>query len=396
MSLPFKDVPTLAAYLGISVAKLMYYVHNSQKLYKTFYINKDTGEVCGYDPRLRLRKICAPRKDLKAVLSRLGIWLNTFPKHSANFAYMTGRNTYMAAAAMQSGKYLIRIDMKDFFPTHKGVYIFKKLKYLLRAKSQEEYKLLQLITKLLAPAGALIQGSPTSPVLSIILNFNFDERLTLLANAFHWKYIRYADDLCFTGDDQESIIPLVNAVLSNIHPFKANPDKIDIMHINSSSEVRGVTIIPTSTKAELQQHLMEQPNLFELLAKPGLTMQDVYTLKIGLQGVARVHVDKFYDQKVKHVLGMYLIPDIKYPQQKYRKLRTGAMLLGLLKAYDYAKKHNKDLTGVNKLLLQGIKPRKIRGQIAYLNMVDPKKGIKVNLIIDKYYNKYKGGFPKND
>ena len=403
MNIPFLTTAELCSYLNITPEVLHEYIQHPKKYYRTFYINKDTGEVVPYNAALRLRTICAPAKPLAAVLRNLATWLATFPKHEANYAFMVHKNTFAAAKEMANNDLLIRVDLKDFFPAHKGLFIYKKLLGLVLASDEhtpaevrQVRNVLIPVCRLLAPFGSLLQGAPTSPVLSVILNYGLDMRMVTLSHSVGLKYIRYADDLFFGGTLPTDRIPtFIESVKYCVHPFRVNEKKVDIMHISSKYDLVGFYLRTTGLEAQAETSLREQGLNYAKRTTPSFTLfkvrmrkqpeADINAAMTRMSEYGVVKPMKFYKQSIQRMLGLFLVPEIKYPKKKYHMLRKEAMYLGIYLAAEYRKEHHLPVD----MEVPEVNPKSVRGNISYIKAVDPKKAAALEAIIDKYFNKYK-------
>lgn len=366
------DEYNLCNLLGYNGKYPWFVVHNTHECYTKFWIDKDTKRIVNeFSEDLNLREIAAPAAALKNLQGRLSALIfNKLPKHDANYAYMTGRNVRHAAEAQGENDVLIRIDMKDFFGHHFEPYVRAKL-HELTGYSKE---LCWFITKLCSLEGSLPQGAVTSPVLSVVLNKDMDDRISEIAAEHNFIYTRYADDLCFSGVDRDDtfIRSFIDEVALSVHPFRVNWKKVDIMRNKSRSYVCGVeaknfrtdvpqTEIPgfktkvTATKLTVSR---STPMSDEELQELSRTVMGIYG-----NDVIEVRPKKFYMQSIKRMLGMHLTGGIHYPRDKYSKMRVEAMLVG---------------KGAN------INVARFRGRLAFMRMVDPAKASKIDAILAKY------------
>ncbi len=170
-----------------------------------------------------VRLIEAPQARLKALQRQiLTQILDRVPSYyTAAHGFVKGRSVHTFAAQHVGKAMLLRVDLKDFFPSVGGARVqsvFRTLGYPERVAD-----LLGGICTTTTPrrvfAGApvapreladvarvylrphLPQGAPTSPVLANLCAFRLDCRLTGLADWLGATYSRYADDLAFSGDD---------------------------------------------------------------------------------------------------------------------------------------------------------------------------------------------------
>ncbi|HEX8711344.1 MAG TPA: reverse transcriptase family protein [Terracidiphilus sp.] len=171
-----------------------------------------------------VRLIEAPKIHLKQFQRRiLEEILNPIPAHPAVHGFMKGRSIKTFAAPHVGRRVVLRMDLKDFFPSFGGRRIqafFRTAGYpepvadLLGglcttatprdvwkqagfAMSGEEL----FAAKQLYGRPHLPQGAPTSPALANLCAYRMDCRLNGLAEAAGAAYTRYADDLAFSGDE---------------------------------------------------------------------------------------------------------------------------------------------------------------------------------------------------
>lgn len=351
-------------------------MHKTESCYKTFWIDKQTKRIHDeFNESLNLREISAPSGSLKELQSRLcGLILSKLPKHPANFAYMSGRNIRNAAEAQVDGDVLIRIDLKDFFGKHYEPYVRSKL-HELTGYSKE---LCWFITKLCSNKGALPQGAVTSPLLSIVLNMDMDNRIAEVAARHNMVYTRYADDLCFSGVDRDDryIFDFIDEIVFAVHPFSINWNKVDIMRNRYKSFVCGVTVrnATEEQKTELQalgerlgmkvKCTSSKVSITKTKLVAGDELTSLKSSVAEVVGSVDNIVDKrFYMQSIKRMLGMHLTNGIKYPRAKYNQMRLEAMLVA--KGAD-------------------INMSKFRGKLAFMRMVEPARAEKIDAILNKF------------
>ncbi|MCD4822968.1 MAG: reverse transcriptase family protein [Phycisphaerae bacterium] len=183
-------VNELARRLGISVEQLQ----AVPIAYSEFTIPKRSGGK---------RTILAPRDELKSlqrkILRRL---LGRLRCHSAATGFQRGQSIVTNARPHIGAAVLLKMDIKEFFPSTTADRLKKYFKYIGWDKQA-----CKLLLEWTTHKGALPQGAPTSPRLSNLVNFAMDARLAGLAKKFNAAYTRYADDMTFSfaTDDRQSI-----------------------------------------------------------------------------------------------------------------------------------------------------------------------------------------------
>jgi hypothetical protein len=170
-----------------------------------------------------LRLVEAPKARLKALQTRiLRDILDKIPPHPQTHGFVRSRSIKTFALPHTGKQAVLRIDLRDFFPSFKAA----RVQTLFRVLGYPETvaDILGGICTTTAPRGVwakiegadrreireafelyrhrhLPQGAPTSPALANICCYRADCRLSALARASGAEYTRYADDLAFSGGE---------------------------------------------------------------------------------------------------------------------------------------------------------------------------------------------------
>lgn len=272
------DWPTeahLAAWLGLTLDELDHFAGPSRH-YREAVATPQRPHVaptphyrCLLVPKRRggLRLIEAPLPRLKAVQRRLldGL-LNTLPCHEAAHGFVPGRNIATNAAVHAGQDFVIRFDLRDFFPSIGRARIAATFRTLGFSDAVVERLTTLCTARTPAPVrerlredgsidfdGAkrlasphLPQGAPTSPALANLCAFPLDLRLDGLAHRFGARYSRYADDLVFSGPaalhrDQREFRAWVQAIVED-EGFRLRCDKTRAMPSGGRQQVTGVVV----------------------------------------------------------------------------------------------------------------------------------------------------------
>jgi hypothetical protein len=256
--LPPLDSPQqLAEALGLTIAQLSWLAYHRDAAtrlhYRRFVIPKRGGGE---------RAIWAPMPKLKAaqhwILRNIA---EKLPVHGAVHGFLAGRSTLSNARAHTGARLVVKMDVRDFFPTVswrrvKG--IFRKAGYreqvatllaLLCTEAPRHEVTLdgQTYYVSLGPR-CLPQGAPTSPALTNTLCLRLDRRIAGLAKRLGWRYTRYADDLTFslpaghTGPPKVgALIGLVGRIVAS-EGFQIHPDKTRVHRRGGRQQVTGLII----------------------------------------------------------------------------------------------------------------------------------------------------------
>jgi retron-type reverse transcriptase len=207
-------VSDLLAKLGLAVLlpqrELTRLIRSAPYRYKVYRIPKRApGEF---------RTIAQPAREVKA----LQYWvmkhvLNKFAVHPSATAYRKRVSIVGNAKPHARGRFLLKMDFKDFFPSLKAADFRTFLENQGTDFDLDEVSalcnILFWVPKGGIPELCLSIGAPTSPLLSNVLMVTFDHDIAELCDALSVKYTRYADDLSFSAAKSEDLQRVEQAVL---------------------------------------------------------------------------------------------------------------------------------------------------------------------------------------
>jgi retron-type reverse transcriptase len=256
--LPTLDTPQqLAEALGVSVAQLRGMAYHRDAATSLHYVRFTIPKRDGTE-----RPIWAPKKRLKAAQR----WIlhnvvERLPVHGAAQGFLVGRSILTNAAVHVNAKTLLKMDIKEFFPTVtlrrvKGV--FRRAGYrdgiatlLALICTEAPREIVQTEGKTyyvsLGPR-CLPQGAPTSPAITNALCLRLDRRLAGLATKLGWRYSRYADDMTFSLPAGHKGKPWLGALLGCVRRvvqaegFAVNDDKTRVHRTGGRQSVTGLVI----------------------------------------------------------------------------------------------------------------------------------------------------------
>jgi RNA-directed DNA polymerase len=273
--LPQLDKPEkLAEALGLSTSELRFLAFHRDAAthlhYRRFTIPKrDGSERAIWAPRPMLK--AAQRWILRNIVERL-------PVHGQSHGFLADRSIATNAAAHTGSKLVVKVDLKDFFPTvtlRRAKGIFRKAGYrepiamllaLLCTEAPREIVEKDGTTYFIALGPrCLPQGAPTSPAITNTLCLRLDRRLCALAKKLGYRYTRYADDLTFSLPSAHAGKPRVGALLGSIgrvtrdEGFHVHPDKTRVSRRGGRQRVTGLVVngagaprVPRSLKRQLR------------------------------------------------------------------------------------------------------------------------------------------------
>lgn len=257
----------LAEELEISISELKWLTYHRKTStinhYTYFTIPKKNGGR---------REISAPKTKLKHAQT----WikdniLNCLPIHTIAYGFVMGRNTIDNAKNHVGKAAVVKLDLKDFFPSIsfkrvKGLFqsfgyspAISTLFALLCTEPPRKEVLFADKTYHVAMADRqLPQGACTSPAITNLLCRRLDEKLTHLAASKGFQYTRYADDLTFSCDETaiKQIGSLLSTVRSVIHfeGFTINEEKTRVLRSARRQRVTGIVVNqkPNLSRKELR------------------------------------------------------------------------------------------------------------------------------------------------
>lgn len=159
--------------------------------------------------------------------------------------YIKGRSIKTNAAEHLAKKYILKIDIENYFDeiTYEDIVI--SLNNLGFDKD-----ISPLIAKITTHNNVLVQGFHTSPTIANIIFYELDLILSKFSNI---KYTRYADDLYFSSDEDIHILPEIEKQLLKFG-FTINNSKTKMMKRGQKQYVTGLTVFdPTQPRISKQK-----------------------------------------------------------------------------------------------------------------------------------------------
>lgn len=237
----------VAKLLGIELKELTYllYKEKVENLYNTFEIPKKNGEF---------RIIHAPKDDLKWIQRKLSdklsevhsdYLLNNNIKSVISHGFQEGKSIITNASLHRHKKYLLNIDIADFFPS----FHFGRVQGYFRKSKEFNFskEVSTIVAQLACYKGKLPQGAPTSPIISNLIFNIIDLHILKLAKNYKLDYTRYADDMSFSTNnkafrkDYLAFIQELKELLEK-NGFVINQNKTRLEYYSSRQEVTGLTV----------------------------------------------------------------------------------------------------------------------------------------------------------
>ncbi len=275
----------LACRAEIDYNELRDFINRKNKnIYKKFSIKKHSGGK---------RFIHVPT----ANLMKLQRWLNEYvlkpiPVHSASHAFTQGSSIKRCASRHCGAKWLIKLDIVDFFGSVSEIQVFRLFKELgyqplisfemarlcttptSEESPRKKYKrwrtwkrnkvIPEYNQKIL---GYLPQGAATSPLISNLVMKECDEKLNNVARIYGLTYTRYSDDLSFSTRSKDFCRTKARSVVFEVYKILSEAGymlkhrKTKIIPPNSKKVILGLNVdraeprLQKEYKDKIKQHL---------------------------------------------------------------------------------------------------------------------------------------------
>lgn len=240
--LAIKTREELAEFLEIKDASLRYFLYcDKEDLYRSFQIPKRNG---------KFRSISAPCKNLRNVQQKLLDVLNEiYIAKICVYGFVRGRNITQNAEKHTNRRYILNIDLKDFFTQ---IHFGRVVGALTSKPICLKHDVAVMVAQLACFRSVLPQGAPTSPILTNIVCRTLDNQLLTFARHNYCTYTRYADDITFSSNRMSrNVVELSDKEVSlstglyeiiQRNGFIVNDEKVKLSYRHSHQEVTGLTV----------------------------------------------------------------------------------------------------------------------------------------------------------
>lgn len=195
--------------------------------YRSFRIYKGRGKY---------RNIQAPNDELKSYQRSILADLYKVKVHSAASGFIPKVSIKDNALKHLDNAYVFTLDLKDFFDT---------ITYdmVLNALMNNKVEGAEEISKYCTHNGNLVQGAPTSPVLSNIVFKPIDRKIDRWCKENNLVYSRYADDVTISGEWNDIAKIKIKVIsLLNKKGFKISYGKVATLGKHRQQNVTGIVV----------------------------------------------------------------------------------------------------------------------------------------------------------
>lgn len=232
----------LAKQSGVSEAKLDMIANTASRRYKVYEIPKRTGGQ---------RTIEHPSRELKAIQR----WIiktvfDKFPIHACATAYKKGASIRTNAEQHRRTNYTTRYDFLGFFPSFRqnllSLFLNRQNEALGLCLSEED---IHFIGNIVCRNGRLTIGAPSSPIVTNVMMYSFDQSFSEFCDERNIIYTRYADDLFVSSMAPNSLggiedeIRRINRSVEHL-ALRINHRKTAYLSRKYGRRVTGIVITP--------------------------------------------------------------------------------------------------------------------------------------------------------
>ena len=271
----YKELASIERDLGFS-AKTLYGLSNHiEKHYHNVLIPKRDGSK---------RKLSVPDLILKRVQKSIADnILAQYPVSKYAKAYKVGSNVQRNAQPHVGKKKILKLDIEGFFDH----ILYSQVKNTVFCEEKFAEPIRVLLTMLCYYKESLPQGAPTSPAITNIIMYDFDETVGAFCSEKKIAYTRYCDDMTFSGDfDEGEVIAFVKGELCKLGLFLKNR-KTAVIPASKRQTVTGIVVneklnITKDYKKKIRQemHYIQKFGLDEHIKRCKIADKQQYVLSL--------------------------------------------------------------------------------------------------------------------
>ena len=271
----YNELASIERDLGFSARTLYGLSNNLEKHYHNVFIPKSDGSK---------RKLSVPDLILKRVQKSIADNILTqYPISRYAKAYKVGSSVQQNAQPHVGKKKILKLDIEGFFDN----ILYSQVKNTVFYKGKFSEPIRILLTMLCYYKESLPQGAPTSPAITNIIMFDFDERVGAFCNKKNVAYTRYCDDMTFSGDfDEQEIITFVKGELCKLGLF-LKKRKTAVVPASKRQVVTGIVVnekinVTKDYKKNIRQEMyyIKKFGLDEHLNRLGISNKEKYVLSL--------------------------------------------------------------------------------------------------------------------
>lgn len=273
--------------------------------YKEFEIRKKNGGS---------RTICQPSRDVKeyqyAIIDR---FLKKLPIHDAATAYRYEKSIYHNAFPHKDSIWILKLDFKDFFHSIRPEHLKSFLLQTNTDISNIEIDILNHYLFWMDKTDSKLKlsiGAPSSPIISNIVMYNFDEAVSSICSKHDVIYTRYADDLTLSVNSRETLLDAERELKLLVEETQQpllilNDTKRVLLGNHKSKRVTGV-VITHENKLSVGRYKRKQVRaMLHLYVNGNLKKQDIPKLHGTLSYIKSIEEEYYRKLQESHGIEIF-------------------------------------------------------------------------------------------
>lgn len=311
-------IDDIASYLEVGRQDVSKFLYAAPARYKVYSIPKRNGGE---------RTIAQPSAALK-IIQRFVVdeKLSVLPVHAASAAYVKGKGIADNAIRHVKSRYILKLDFNNFFNSISP----RDFRRAIAAAGLDEYfaeDMPHYERVLFWGAGSFVPkmlsvGAPSSPKLSNIIMYRFDEEISVAARTHGVTYTRYADDITISSNNIESCLVMERAAVDALRKLKYpslkfNNEKRGLYGRGERRMVTGLIITPEEAVSIGRDRKRLISSMVHRASLAQLDMRQMNELK-GLIGFAHAAEPTFvdalrkkYGERLIAAIARYQGPDVE-------------------------------------------------------------------------------------
>ena len=258
--------------LGFPAKTLYGLSNNLDKHYRNTFIPKHDGSK---------RKLSVPDTILKKVQRSISDNILSHYTISRYATAYTSGNSVQKNASLHVGKQkILKLDIDGFFDH----ITYSRVKDCVFCKENYSEPIRILLTMLCYYKESLPQGAPTSPAITNIIMYDFDEKIGKYCEENNISYTRYCDDMTFSGDFEEKAVIFVV--------------KDELRKLGLFLKSRKTAVIPNTKRQTVTGIVVNEKIGLTKEYKNKIRQEIYYIKKYGIDG----HLSKIGCQDKQHYL----------------------------------------------------------------------------------------------
>lgn len=276
-SLDINDVRHLCKHLGTSPRELEHICDNPER----YYI-QGPRKIKG-----KIRHIATPVGRLREILDKLQTLLQRLEFPDTIHGGRKFHSNFSNALPHLHKPTLIKMDLKDFFPSVKSGRVYEVIRKLTGCSPD----VARYLTRLTTLNGCLPQGSPTSTILACLVIKLLAHRIGRIAGLHRAAYTQYIDDITVSGPAHiKNLLPTISRIIQQ-EGFQEN-EKTQVINADEEQIVTGVRVnngpdAPSERIKEVR-HLLNQTEIKQALGQI-ISEQETLSINGKIRNISRLN-----------------------------------------------------------------------------------------------------------